>query len=92
VAHPLVRTRITGTNGKTTTARMLPHIHSVNGWAIAITCGNGVYIDGKRVMTGGCTGPRKDSPAPILSAEGTSVSRGSLRAARKEETHIGRQC
>ncbi|MFN7975631.1 MAG: cyanophycin synthetase [Acidobacteriota bacterium] len=48
---------ITGTNGKTTTARMLAHILKMGGRHVGLTTTDGVYIDGRRIVTGDCTGP-----------------------------------
>jgi cyanophycin synthetase len=49
---------ITGTNGKTTTTRMLAHILASTGQRVGLTTSTGVYIDGRRVQDGDCTGPR----------------------------------
>src|SRR5690606_16479178 len=49
---------VTGTNGKTTTARMVAHILSASGRKVGLSSSTGVYIDGRRIMTGDCTGPR----------------------------------
>ncbi|WP_064712323.1 cyanophycin synthetase [Rhizobium bangladeshense] len=49
---------VTGTNGKTTTARMLAHILSTDGHTVGLTTSTGIYIDGQRIMSGDCTGPR----------------------------------
>lgn len=48
---------ITGTNGKTTTARMLAHIHKLAGKVVGLTSTDGVYIDGQRTVEGDMTGP-----------------------------------
>jgi cyanophycin synthetase len=48
---------ITGTNGKTTTARMLAHIHKLAGRTVGMTTTDGVYIDGQCTMKGDMTGP-----------------------------------
>jgi len=48
---------ITGTNGKTTTARMLAHIHKMEGRHVGLTTTDGVYIDGSRTVAGDMTGP-----------------------------------
>jgi cyanophycin synthetase len=48
---------VTGTNGKTTTARMLAHIHKMAGATVGLTTTDGVYIDGQRTVTGDMTGP-----------------------------------
>ncbi len=49
---------ITGTNGKTTTARMLAHIQKMNGHTVGLTTTDGVYIDGERTVAGDMTGPQ----------------------------------
>src|ERR1700727_64658 len=48
---------ITGTNGKTTTARMLAHITKMAGYTPGRTTTDGVYIDGQRTVPGDMTGP-----------------------------------
>jgi len=48
---------VTGTNGKTTTARMLAHIHKLAGHHVGLTSTDGVYIDGQRTVAGDMTGP-----------------------------------
>lgn len=48
---------ITGTNGKTTTARMLAHIMKTCGKIVGMTSTDGVYVDGKLSVKGDMTGP-----------------------------------
>ena len=48
---------ITGTNGKTTTSRMLAHILKMSGRTVGQTSTDGVYIDGKLSVPGDMTGP-----------------------------------
>ena len=48
---------VTGTNGKTTTARMLAHIAKMSGHTPGLTTTDGVYIDGNRTVEGDMTGP-----------------------------------
>ncbi|MEJ2319170.1 MAG: cyanophycin synthetase [Gemmatimonadales bacterium] len=48
---------ITGTNGKTTTARMLAHIMKLKGHTVGLTTTDGVYIDGQLSLAGDMTGP-----------------------------------
>ena len=48
---------ITGTNGKTTTSRMLAHIHKLAGKRVGLTTTDGVYVDGQRTVIGDMTGP-----------------------------------
>ena len=48
---------ITGTNGKTTTSRMLAHVLKMAGYTVGLTTTDGVYIDGKLTVSGDMTGP-----------------------------------
>src|ERR1700678_2355420 len=48
---------VTGTNGKTTTARMLAHITKMAGYTPGLTTTDGVHIDGQRTVPGDMTGP-----------------------------------
>ena len=48
---------ITGTNGKTTTARMVGHILKSAGHTVGMTSTDGVYIDGRLTVKGDMTGP-----------------------------------
>ena len=48
---------ITGTNGKTTTSRMLAHILKAAGHICGMTSTDGVYIDGHLSVKGDMTGP-----------------------------------
>jgi cyanophycin synthetase len=48
---------ITGTNGKTTTSRMLGHILKTAGHSVGMTSTDGVYIDGRLSVKGDMTGP-----------------------------------
>lgn len=48
---------ITGTNGKTTTSRMLSHILKNAGHIVGMTSTDGVYVDGQLSVKGDMTGP-----------------------------------
>jgi cyanophycin synthetase len=48
---------ITGTNGKTTTSRMLSHVLKSCGHIVGNTATEGVYIDGRLTVKGDMTGP-----------------------------------
>lgn len=48
---------ITGTNGKTTTARLTAHICKTAGRKVGYTTSDGVYIQNQLLMKGDCTGP-----------------------------------
>ncbi|NOD85547.1 MULTISPECIES: cyanophycin synthetase [unclassified Ruegeria] len=49
---------VTGTNGKTTTSRMLGHIMKTSGKTVGMTSTDGVYVDGKLSVKGDMTGPK----------------------------------
>ena len=48
---------VTGTNGKTTTTRLIAHIMRIRGFHVGYTTTDGVYIQNRLMMTGDCTGP-----------------------------------
>ncbi len=48
---------ITGTNGKTTTTRLIAHIAKQEGYKVGYTTSDGVYIQNRLLMKGDCTGP-----------------------------------
>ena len=48
---------ITGTNGKTTTARMVAHVLKLSGRTVGLTTTDGVYINGQLSVKGDMTGP-----------------------------------
>jgi cyanophycin synthetase len=49
---------VTGTNGKSTTARMVAHILRANGLTVGMTSTGGVYINEDRIVTGDASGPK----------------------------------
>jgi len=72
---------ITGTNGKTTTARMLAHIHKMAGKTVGLTTTDGVYIDGERTVVGDMTGPTSASMVlrdPTVDLAVLETARGGL--------------
>ncbi|MFT5892066.1 MAG: cyanophycin synthetase [Dokdonia sp.] len=48
---------ISGTNGKTTTTRLIAHIAKMSGYRVGYTTSDGVYIQNRLLMKGDCTGP-----------------------------------
>ncbi len=72
---------ITGTNGKTTTSRMLAHISKMAGYTPGLTTTDGVYIDGQRTVEGDMTGPvatRMVLADPKIDIAVLEVARGGL--------------
>ncbi len=53
---PLVA--VAGTNGKTTTVRLIASILANNGLRVGMTSTDGVYVDNRRIDTGDCSGPK----------------------------------
>ena len=53
---PLVA--VAGTNGKTTTVRLIASILASNGLRVGMTTTDGVYIGNRRIDTGDCSGPK----------------------------------
>jgi cyanophycin synthetase len=49
---------VTGTNGKTTTCRMLAHIVKMSGKRVGLTTTDGIYIDGTQILKGDMSGPQ----------------------------------
>jgi cyanophycin synthetase len=49
---------VTGTNGKTTTTRLLAHIFRSAGQRVGWSSSSGVYINGEEVLSGDYSGPR----------------------------------
>src|SRR5690606_12112975 len=49
---------ITGSNGKTTTTRMIAHILKMHGKRVGMTTTDGIYIDGTQILKGDMSGPR----------------------------------
>lgn len=48
---------VSGTNGKTTTTRLISHILKMKGYRVGYTTTDGVYIQNRLLMSGDCTGP-----------------------------------
>ncbi|MBS1502455.1 MAG: cyanophycin synthetase, partial [Bacteroidetes bacterium] len=48
---------ITGTNGKTTTTRLIAHIVKNNGFRVGFTTSDGVYVQNNMLLKGDTTGP-----------------------------------
>ncbi len=49
---------VTGTNGKTTTARLIAHLFSTSGLRVGMTNTDGVYVEGRQIDSGDCSGPK----------------------------------
>jgi cyanophycin synthetase len=71
---------VTGTNGKTTTVRLLDHLLHSSGLTVAYTSTDGVYVNGRRVQEGDYSGP---------SGAGMAVARPGVQAAVLEVARGG---
>jgi cyanophycin synthetase len=72
---------ITGTNGKTTTTRMVGHLLSLAGFNVGMATTDGVYIDGARIAEGDLTGPwssRLVLRDPTIDAAVLETARGGI--------------
>jgi cyanophycin synthetase len=49
---------VTGTNGKTTTTRLIAHLFKLKGFKVGYTTTDGIYIQNRLLVTGDCTGPQ----------------------------------
>lgn len=49
---------VTGTNGKTTTTRLIAHIMKSAGYQVGFTTSDGIYVQNSTLELGDCTGPR----------------------------------
>ncbi|MFZ1422691.1 MAG: cyanophycin synthetase [Saprospiraceae bacterium] len=48
---------VTGTNGKTTTTRLIAHMAKMMGFTVGYTTTDGIYIQNHLMMQGDCSGP-----------------------------------
>src|SRR5215207_6976745 len=55
---------VTGTNGKTTTSRMIAHIMQTAGRVVGLTTTDGIYVNGTQIAAGDMAGP--DSARMVL--------------------------
>ena len=69
---------ITGTNGKTTTTRMVAHILKMAGKRVGFTTSTGIYVDDELLQSGDTTGPKS---AKVILSEPT-VDAAVLETAR----------
>jgi cyanophycin synthetase len=49
---------VTGTNGKTTTSRMIAHIMRATGQTVGLTTTDGIYVDDELIAAGDMAGPQ----------------------------------
>lgn len=72
---------VTGSNGKTTTTRLLAAALRVHGWRVAHACTDGVFVEGDALASGDYSGPagaRAALRAPGVDAVVLETARGGL--------------
>lgn len=76
---PLVA--VAGTNGKTTTVRLIAHLIAHKGLRVGMTNSDGVYIQNRRIDSGDCSGPKSARNVlmhPHVDAAVLETARGGL--------------
>ncbi len=72
---------VTGTNGKTTVTRLTAHLLAACGLRVGMTLTDGVWVDGHRIDSGDCSGPksaRKVLMHPDADAAVLETARGGI--------------
>jgi cyanophycin synthetase len=72
---------VTGTNGKTTTTRLINHMLAASGLRTGMTNTDGVYINGRQTDSGDCSGPKSARNVlmhPDVDAAVFEVARGGV--------------
>jgi cyanophycin synthetase len=85
VLHDIPTAIVTGSNGKTTTVRLLAACARSHGWHVGYNCTDGVYLDDEAVASGDYSGPagarmvlreRRAQAAILETARGGILRRG----------------
>jgi cyanophycin synthetase len=72
---------VTGVNGKTTTTRFVTHILKNEGYKTGMVCSDGIYVDGRRIEKGDCSGPKSARSVllnPFVDAAVLEAARGGI--------------
>ena len=72
---------VTGTNGKTTVVRLLSHLAAAGGAAVGTTCTEGIWIGGRQIDGGDCSGPasaRRVLANPSVTTAVLETARGGI--------------
>ncbi len=72
---------VTGTNGKTTTVRMIAHILKLMGRRVGMTSTDGIVVDGRLIKKGDMSGPRSAQTVlqnPTVDTAVFEVARGGI--------------
>jgi len=85
---------VTGTNGKTTVARLIAHLLGRSGYRVGLTSTDGVYVGGRMVQRADATGPRSAHVVlsdPTVEAAVLETARGGIlrRGLGYDHTDVG---
>ena len=72
---------VTGVNGKTTTTRLIAHLVASSGKKVGMTCTDGIYVGGRRIDSGDCSGPQSARSVlmnPFVEAAVLETARGGI--------------
>jgi cyanophycin synthetase len=72
---------VTGVNGKTTTTRLIAHLVASTGKKVGMTCTDGIYVGGRRIDSGDCSGPQSARSVlmnPFVEAAVLETARGGI--------------
>ena len=79
--HNIPLALVTGSNGKTTTVRLLAAMARAHGWHVGHSCTDGVFVDGEALDTGDFSGPggaREVLRQPQVEAAVLETARGGM--------------
>ncbi len=79
--HDIPVALVTGSNGKTTTVRLLAAMARAHGWHTGHSCTDGVFVDGQAIDTGDFSGPggaREVLRHPQVEAAVLETARGGM--------------
>jgi len=72
---------VTGTNGKTTVTRLISHLATAGGATVGSTCTEGIWIGGRQIDAGDCSGPasaRRVLANPSVTTAVLETARGGI--------------
>ena len=72
---------VTGVNGKTTVTRLIAHMVANTGKKVGMTCTDGIYVGGRRIDSGDCSGPQSARSVlmnPFVEAAVLETARGGI--------------
>jgi len=79
--HGIPVAAVTGSNGKTTTVRLVAACTRAHGWRTGYNCTDGIFLDGTAIDEGDYSGPagaRKVLHHPLVEAAVLEVARGGI--------------